>query len=86
MKDRKKYDILEDVKNFPKVKTSDSFMDNLHLKLDEVIKEEKNPADQKISESPSVKKKGLTDYISDLFSPKYLIPAFGVILFVFLFT
>jgi len=84
VKDKKKYDILDGVKNFPKVKTSDSFMDNLHSKLEKVIEEENNPADQKISDPPSIKKKSFSDYLADLFSKRYLVPAFGVILLILL--
>ncbi|MBS1517922.1 MAG: hypothetical protein JSS91_07530 [Bacteroidetes bacterium] len=86
MKDKKKHDILNSVKNFPEVKTSDSFMDDLHLKLDKVIAEENNPSGSKAEESTSGNKKSFSDHISDFFSKRYLIPAFGIILIIFLFV
>ena len=90
MSKKNKYDILNEVKKFPKVKTSDHFLNDLHLKLDKVIEEEK------LSQIPSKENtpgyidrirdyfKG-NDFLSGIFGKKYFIPAFAtVILLIFL--
>ncbi len=79
MKNKKKYDILDEVKNFPKVKTSGNFMSELHGRLDNIISNEKNELPSPLKkENIHDNKNKFFEFLSGLFSNKYFVPAFGV--------
>ena len=77
MKNSKKHDILEEINKFPKIKTSETFLKDLHSKLDNIIAEEKQAINTK-TEADVINKKSIREYISGLISGKYLVQALGL--------
>ena len=77
MKNSKKHDILEEINKFPKIKTSETFLKDLHSKLDNIIAEEKQTVNLK-TETDVINKKSIREYISGLISGKYLVQALGL--------
>lgn len=77
MKNSKKHDILEEINKFPKIKTSETFLKDLHSKLDDIIAEEKQTVNLK-TETDVINKKSIREYISGLISGKYLVQALGL--------
>ena len=77
MKNSKKHDILEEINKFPKIKTSETFLKDLHSKLDNIIAEEKQTINTK-TEADVINKKSIREYISGLISGKYLVQALGL--------
>ncbi|MBK8983360.1 MAG: hypothetical protein IPM38_13825 [Ignavibacteria bacterium] len=79
MKNKKKYDLLGEVKNFPKVKTSGNFTSELHGRLDNIISEEKTELPSPLKkENIHDKKNKFFEFLSGLFSNKFFVPAFGM--------